>query len=83
MLATEPGMFTEVSPLQPENASLPMLATEPGMLMEVSPLQPENASLPMEVRLPGSFTATREVLLVLVKPGLTLINACSGISLAG
>ena len=36
------GMVTEVRPLQPRKALLPMLVTLFGMVMEVRPLQPKN-----------------------------------------
>ena len=42
-------MVSEVSPLQPSNAPLPIEVTEFGMVNEVSPLQPSNATKPMEV----------------------------------
>ena len=44
---------TDVRPLQPEKASLPMLVTLLGMVTDVRPLQPEKASLPMLVTLLG------------------------------
>ena len=40
MLVTEFGMMTEVKPVQPEKALLPMLVTEFGMVTEVKPIQP-------------------------------------------
>ena len=43
MLVTEFGIVTDVSPVQPENAELPILATELPIVTEVSPVQPENA----------------------------------------
>ena len=39
MDVTEAGMLTEVSPVHPEKALLPMDVTEAGMLTEVSPVQ--------------------------------------------
>jgi hypothetical protein len=41
MLVTLEGMVTEVRPLQPEKALLPMLVTLEGMVTEVRLLQPE------------------------------------------
>ena len=53
MLVTLSGIIILVSPLQPENAELPMLVTLSGIMMLVSPLQPENAEFPMLVTLPS------------------------------
>ena len=36
MLVTESGIVTELSPVQPEKAELPMLVTESGIVTEVS-----------------------------------------------
>ena len=49
MDVTELGISTEVSPVQPENASDPMDVTESGIVIEVSPVHPENALYPMDV----------------------------------
>ncbi len=49
MLVTLDGIVTEVSPLQPENAQLPMLVTLEGIVTDVSSLQQENAYPPMLV----------------------------------
>ena len=43
MFWTLSGIVMLVSPVQPENASLPMLVTLFGIVMLVSPVQPENA----------------------------------------
>ena len=43
MLVTPLPIVTEVKPLQPEKAYLPMLFTESGIVTEVSLLQPEKA----------------------------------------
>ena len=43
MLVTLLGIVTEVKPLQPEKALLPMLVTLLGIVTEVKLLQPENA----------------------------------------
>ena len=40
MDVTELPMVTEVSPVQPEKAALPIEVTELGMVTEVSPEQP-------------------------------------------
>ena len=47
---------TDVSPLQSENALLPIEVTELGMVTDVSPLQHENAELPIEVTELGMVT---------------------------
>ena len=44
-------IVTDVRPLQPENAELPMLVTLLGMVMEVKPVQPSKAWMPMLVTL--------------------------------
>ena len=49
MSVTDDGIVTEVRPVQPEKASVPMLVTEDGMVTEVRPEQKENASFPMLV----------------------------------
>ena len=49
MLVTEFGMVTEVKPVQPEKAWLPMLVTEFGMVTEVKLVQSWKALLPMLV----------------------------------
>ncbi len=43
MLVTLFGIVTEVNPVQPKNADLPMLITLSGIVTAVSPVQPENA----------------------------------------
>ena len=58
MEVTELGMETEVRPVQPENAELPMEVTELGMETEVKTVQSENAELPMEVTELGMETMT-------------------------
>ena len=40
MLFTELPIVTEVKPLQPENAELPIEVTELGIVTEVKPVQP-------------------------------------------
>ena len=42
-------MVTDVSPLQLENAELPIEVTKSGIVTDVSPLHPENAPLPILV----------------------------------
>ena len=54
MLVTPLPMVTEVKPLQPQKADLPMLVTLSGMVMDFKPLQPEKAASPMLVTLPSS-----------------------------
>ena len=49
MEVTPLPMVTEVRPLQPEKALLPMEVTLSGIVTEVRPLQPLKAELPMEV----------------------------------
>ena len=53
MDVTLSGIVMLVSPLQPENAALPMEVTLLPIVMLVSPVQPENAQSPMEVTLSG------------------------------
>ena len=45
-----------VSPVQPENAEMPMLVTLDGIVMLVSPVQSLNAEFPMLVTLDGIVT---------------------------
>ena len=59
MLVTLLGIVTEVRPLQPEKAELPILVTLLGIETEVRPLQPEKAELPMLVTLLGIVTEVR------------------------
>ena len=47
---------TEVNPLQPEKAELPMLVTESGMVTDVNPLQPAKAQDPITVTELGIVT---------------------------
>ena len=49
-------MVTEVKPLQPLNALMPIEVTLLGMVTDVKPLQPLNAHFPMEVTLFGMVT---------------------------
>ena len=49
MLVTELGIVISVSPVQPENAELPILVTELGIVISVSPTQQKNAELPIPV----------------------------------
>ena len=56
-----------VSPLQPENAQLPIEVTELGMSILVSPLQPENADSPIDVTELGMMMLVRLVM-PLAKP---------------
>ena len=49
MLVTLDGIVTDVRPLQPENAPLPMLVTLDGIVTDVNPPQPRNAERPMLV----------------------------------
>jgi hypothetical protein len=50
------------SPLQPENAELPIEVTLLGMVMDVSPLQYQNACAPIEVTLLGMVMDVRACL---------------------
>ena len=43
MLVTLSGIVMLVSPVQPENAEMPMLVTPLGISILVNPVQPENA----------------------------------------
>ena len=43
MLLTPLSIFTDVRPLQPENAEAPMLVTDDGIVTDVRLLQPSNA----------------------------------------
>ena len=45
------GIVTELNPLQPENAELPIEVTLFGMVIEAKPLQFANAELPIVVTL--------------------------------
>ena len=47
---------TDIRPLQPLNAEVPMELTEFPMVTNVKPLQPENAEFPMEVTELGMVT---------------------------
>jgi hypothetical protein len=51
MLVTEDGIVTDVKPVHPENAELPILVTEDGIVTDVNPVQPEKAeaSIPTTV----------------------------------
>ena len=49
MLVTLSGIVTDVIPVQPENAELPMLVTLSGIVTLVRPVQPRNAYSPMLV----------------------------------
>ena len=49
MLVTELGIVTDVKPLQPRKALLPMLVTELGIVTDVKPVQKEKANSPMLV----------------------------------
>ena len=51
--------LTDVRPLQPEKALLPMLVTLMGMVTDVRPLQPLKASRPMLVTLLPMVTDVR------------------------
>ena len=42
-------MITEVKPVQPEKAAVPIVVTELGMVTEVRPVQPEKAQSPIDV----------------------------------
>ena len=53
MLVTLLGIVTEVKPVQPEKALIPMLVTLLGIVTEVKPVQPEKALIPMLVTLLG------------------------------
>ena len=59
MLVTLSGMVTEVRPMQPPKAELPMLVTPLPMVTEVRPVQPEKAESPMLVTLSGMLTEVR------------------------
>jgi hypothetical protein len=56
MEVTDDGMLTDISPVQPEKAILPMEVTDDGIFTDVSPVQPENAAEPMEVTVDGMLT---------------------------
>ena len=56
MLSTVSGMVTDVSPVQPEKAELPIAVTPEGIVTEVSPVQPEKAVLPIAVTPEGIVT---------------------------
>ena len=66
-------MVTEVRPLQPSNAELPIVVTLEGMLMLVRPLQPSNAELPIVVTLLG--------IIVFWHPAISVLEAVSIIAL--
>ena len=71
MLVTEFGMVTEVKPVQPWKALLPMLVTEFGMVTEVKPVQPWKALLPMLVTEFGMVTEVSPVILRHINAGIT------------
>ena len=51
-----PAVFsnvTDVKPVQPSKAYIPMLVTLSGMVIDVKPLQPEKADCPMLITLSG------------------------------
>ena len=53
-------MVTEVRPLQPEKAELPMLVTELGMVTEIRLLQPLKALYPIRSTVDGIVTFAAE-----------------------
>ena len=65
MEVTEVGISTEVKPVQPENAALPMEVTEDGISIEVKPVQPENAQASMVVNPVKYCSSSNEVMEVL------------------
>ena len=60
MLVTLFGIVMLVSPVQPENAELPMLVTLPGIVMLVSLLQFANAEGPMLVSFGNSCSVRND-----------------------
>ena len=49
-------MVTEVKPVQPEKAELPILVTDSGIVILVKPVQPEKAELPISATELGIVT---------------------------
>ena len=61
MFVTESGIVTDVRPLHPKNALVPMLKTLFGSDMVVRPLHPENALFSMRVTPAGIMMDLRPV----------------------